>query len=1399
MPWTFAKRRRLAPTLFGILILALSAVPGWAAKPPTANPRPPGNFDLRVTGSPSAISRVVAGLPTVPLKPPPTPAELRAQVEAMQQALNRLRVTAPGAKVRFSPVIAGPEVVAADLKPLSGDSAGAGIDIVRNYLKANSTLYGLSSAEIDGLHFLGESLSKRNGMRMVRVEQLVNGRPVFQSETRFIVDRSGRVWRSLGLMMPNASALPLSLPPAVSAPQALVKAMQAVGVALDVTRMSVASATANGAVVQVAAHDAKIAGNVASDVVYFPVGPGVLVPAWRQVTFTKTGADWYTVIDANTGALLWRKNIRAHVSTQEARFSVYVQGDGKTPAISPAPHDPTDVNPGDGTQFPAIARTTVNMSVAQDITASPDGWISDGGTTTTGNNVDAYLDTDADNLPDTGLLDNNGRPVGNPDGATNNRDFLGATPRDFNYTPAPLGGNPDAGDDPNTAPYQRGVVTHLFYLANWYHDQLYNFGFDEAAGNFQTTNFSGMGLGGDPVLAEAQDGDGTDNANFSTPPDGQSGRMQMFIFDFPTPERDGALDATIVLHEMTHGLSNRLIGDSNGLIWDIGSGMGEGWSDFYALSLTHGTNAYPPNAKYPAGAYATYQLGGLTDNYLYGIRRFPYSTDNTVNPLTWADVDDATYNEAGGIPSSPLGFGFNGALEVHNVGEIWALSLWEVRSRVIADPAGANGDVPTGNATMLQLVTDALKMTPINPSFTDARDAIIDADCITNACANEASIWGGFADRGLGYKAVSPLGDAGGVLGIGGYNGVGESFKVPYLDVNSTTVDDSSGNNNGFIDPGEPIRLTVELVNPWKNAAFGVPSVTATLTSSTPGVTIFTGSSTYPAIPAKNTASGTPFLFTLSTAALCGQSLHFTLTTTSTLGTTSVDFVLRVGNPTGVGAPITYTRTVPGGGLAIPDDDFNGVTDSFAITDDKEINSVQFRIDNLTHTFTGDLTVALKGPNGYGTNMDYIRGFFIGDGDGDNFVNTLFDDNSVNDLNLSASTDAPYSQDWLPAFNSPIWALFGIPNLGPDPVGQLSRLDGLGTQGTWQVHVSDQAFIDTGKLNSWSLLVTPTAFTCAAFAPTVAVSGTKTVSGTFAPGGTVTYTVTLTNNGSGGQADNPGDEFVDVLPSQLALVSASATSGTALATVATNTVTWNGQLAPAGGSTTITITATVNPCVSGVVSNQGTIHFDADANGTNESTTVTDDPSKGSVGGTSDPTTFTVAPAPCVSATKSVNPTGTVHEGDVLTYTVTLTNSGTLAQGDNPGHEFTDTLPSGVTFGSVTASSGTAAPGPPITWDGSIPAGGSVTITITATVNSGTSGQSISNQGTFSFDANGDGTNDTTGMTDDPATAPTGDPTTVVVSQSIAEVPTLSDFGLAALCLALTGAALFLLRRRRTA
>lgn len=135
------------------------------------------------------------------------------------------------------------------------------------------------------------------------------------------------------------------------------------------------------------------------------------------------------------------------------------------------------------------------------------------------------------------------------------------------------------------------------------------------------------------------------------------------------------------------------------------------------------------------------------------------------------------------------------------------------------------------------------------------------------------------------------------------------------------------------------------------------------------------------------------------------------------------------------------------------------------------------------------------------------------------------------------------------------------------------------------------------------------------------LTATKIASGDFVPGGQIAYTVVITNEGTAAQPDNVGDEFVDVLPNELILVSAEADSGVALANVGTNTVTWNGAIA-AGESVTITIDARVNAGPGQEISNQGTVFFDADNNGTNESSNVTDDPNNAT--GDDDPTVVVV-------------------------------------------------------------------------------------------------------------------------------------------------------------------------------
>src|SRR5436190_22992535 len=130
---------------------------------------------------------------------------------------------------------------------------------------------------------------------------------------------------------------------------------------------------------------------------------------------------------------------------------------------------------------------------------------------------------------------------------------------------------------------------------------------------------------------------------FFPAPDGYSGRIEMFVFDGPTPRRDGSLDPDVVLHEYTHGMTDRMVGGGIGLYQLVTWGLAEGWSDFYALSVLAKAGD-DVDGNYTEGGYVTYQLFGLLENYYFGIRRYPYTTDMTKNPLTFRDIDPAQAN-----------------------------------------------------------------------------------------------------------------------------------------------------------------------------------------------------------------------------------------------------------------------------------------------------------------------------------------------------------------------------------------------------------------------------------------------------------------------------------------------------------------------------------------------------------------------------------------------------------------------------------------------------------------------------------------------------------------------------------------------------------------------------------
>jgi uncharacterized repeat protein (TIGR01451 family) len=307
------------------------------------------------------------------------------------------------------------------------------------------------------------------------------------------------------------------------------------------------------------------------------------------------------------------------------------------------------------------------------------------------------------------------------------------------------------------------------------------------------------------------------------------------------------------------------------------------------------------------------------------------------------------------------------------------------------------------------------------------------------------------------------------------------------------------------------------------------------------------------------------------------------------------------------------------------------------------------------------------------------------------------------------------------------------------------------------------------------------------------IGSTKTVSaGPYASGGSVTYTITMTNSAATPQLNNPGDELVDVLPSSLTLVSASAPSGSAIADVPSNTVRWNGSIA-GNSSVTVTINATINAGTAGAtIGNQATVNSDADGNGTNEVSAGTDDPT---VGGASDPTNFLV-PFAVASFTKTVSaPSRNLN--DVVTYTITISNSANVALADNPGDEMVDVLPPGLTLVQATATAGTAAANiatNTVTWNGSLAPSASVTITIEARINSAGTGQNLVNQARLNFDADLNGSNESLLLSDDPGVAGLANAT--AFASALLVVPTFGAAWAAVLGALLFGFAARRMRRR---
>jgi extracellular elastinolytic metalloproteinase len=252
-----------------------------------------------------------------------------------------------------------------------------------------------------------------------------------------------------------------------------------------------------------------------------------------------------------------------------------------------------------------------------------------------------------------------------------------------------------------TAPNATGneqKLINAFYFCNLMHDFFFGLGFDEAAGNFQNVNRTHAGIGGDCVIVRIFNTTLKGHATMRGRPDGRSGEMRLGIV--PGSLRHAALDPDVVIHEFTHGVTERTVGgpmNFRALESPQSIAMAEGWSDYYALTFQ--------SYGLPAGVEKVV-FGDWVTNRPAGLRGFLY---DDAFPKTFGDLGRDRYATA------------------TVCGEVWCAALMRMNREIGRELGGLEGDIRRGHEIGWQAVFDALKLVQPNPNFLQARDAILQA------------------------------------------------------------------------------------------------------------------------------------------------------------------------------------------------------------------------------------------------------------------------------------------------------------------------------------------------------------------------------------------------------------------------------------------------------------------------------------------------------------------------------------------------------------------------------------------------------------------------------------------------------------------------------------------------
>jgi subtilisin-like proprotein convertase family protein len=873
--------------------------------------------------------------------------------------------------VSTDPVTGGLRSVARTDGLLTGPSTADPATVALDYVRDNADAFGLDGTDLATLEPVNRSVSP-DGVTHLAFGQLDGGIGAYDSALTANVTADGRLINAGGAPVHDLQ-VPSTDPPLGPA-AARAAARRDLGLAPD---------GETGVIGTDPARTTSFSGLDHASLVTL-ADPGGDRLAWK---LTVAGDDPYVyevLVDAASGAVLTRHSLTDFASSASV----------------------VEHHPGDGSLH--------TVDLAEDRGVGVADWLTLPVQTLTGPNAHAYADRSApDGIGGDSEVEPNPSTTDFNYPTTDQSDDVAAgqhCPTAFPATVCTWNGT--TVDSPSVTANVNQVTTQVFYYVNTFHDWLKQppIGFTPASYNFET---GGPG-GDDPVDAETDDYGDINNANMATPPDGQPGRMQMYLFKSPFPAVNGGDDASVVYHEYAHGLTNRLVGNdgqANGLLDRQSQAMGEGWSDWYAMDFLTAKGSLadtPAPGEQVVGAY-------VTDNKTTGIREnaidCPVGAAAPACPGTApAGAGGFTYADLGRVAGSAG----HPSFEVHADGEIWAETLWDLRRAVGATVARG-------------LITGALRLAPKQPTFLDMRDAILLADL--PGATHRAQIWSVFAARGMGYSASTTSANA---------THATAAFDTPPVVAAGAPDARSAALEQDTV-------LHVPLVNPGATPLTGVR---ATLSATTAGVTVPAGGAVLGTIGAGATATAT-FAIHVAAAAGCGSVAGLSLAIATDQGPRTVSLSLPVGTGSATAATRSYAPPV-----AIPDNQpTGGLTSTVNVPTHGRVGDVRLTLA-ATHPWIGDLHAWLTSPSG--TTVDLFERPGIGNSTSfsqANLVPTsplILDDGATGRIQDLSNANVNIGGAWRP--NEP-----------------LARFSGEDRFGTWTLHITDASASSAGTLTSWSL------------------------------------------------------------------------------------------------------------------------------------------------------------------------------------------------------------------------------------------------------------------------------------------------------------------------------------------